>query len=160
MCIYIFICPELENVIGLPGVFIYLFCFQASKNFFFSSQYCDPYKRSSLGGLYMQSLTDNIYISEKFLKAQKDAKMACKEGKWNSHNSHLYETKKRNVYLLPWGSFHTVPHLLRSFLFFCSTSVQGNLSHVYKCWRCMWNNSIQSFHVFVGVLDMYTLNQK
>lgn len=108
----------------------------------------------------MKTLNDNSYIHENILKAQKDAKKACKEGKWKSHNSPLHETKKRNIYLLPWGSFHTVPHLLRSFLFFCSTRVQCNSSHGYKCQRCMWNNSIQRFHVFVGVIDMYTLKSK
>lgn len=90
---YIFICPELENVKGLPGVLFTYFAFRHQKFFFFSSQYCGPHKRSSLAGLHMQSLTDNIYICKNVLKAQKGAKQACKEGKWNSHNSHLYETK-------------------------------------------------------------------
>lgn len=107
----------------------------------------------------MQSLTDNIYICENVLKAQKDAKKACKKES-GIPTIHIYMKHKKNVYLLPRGTFHTVPHLLRSFLFFCSASVQCNSSHVYNRQRCMWNNSIQRFHVFVGVLDMYTLKSK
>lgn len=113
VCIYIFICPELENVKGLPGVFIYLFCFQASKKIFLS-QYCDPHKRSSLGGLYMQSLTDNIYICEKVCTEGCNKGMQRREMEFSPFTS--IWNKKTNVYLLPWGSFHTVPHLLRSFL--------------------------------------------
>lgn len=132
--------------------FIYLFCFQASKYFFFSSQYCDPHKRGSLGGLYMQSLTDNIYICENVLKAQKDA-----EKESGIPTIHIYMKQKQECLLTAPRLFPHSTTSLRSFLFICSTSVQCNSSHVYKCQRCMWSNSIQRFHVFVGVLDMYTL---
>lgn len=69
-----------------------LFCFWPSTNLFSPSQYCDHHKRCSLGGLYTQSLADNIYICENILKAQKDG---MQKRKWNSHTLQLCETKRK-----------------------------------------------------------------
>lgn len=52
--------------------------------FFSPSHYCDLYERYSLGGLYIQNFTDNIYICKKILKAQK---YGHKKGKHDSHTS-------------------------------------------------------------------------